>query len=80
MRAMMTLNDIQEHLEQIDQQIIKLLTERMRICDGQNLTSDEELETLSLWLEEAAEHGLDEGKMDKIAKLIITMCRGGKED
>ena len=74
---MMTLTDIQEQLEQIDQQIIKLLEERVRMCDSQNLSSDEELEILSLWLEEAAEKGLDEGKMDKIGKLVITMSRGG---
>lgn len=77
---MMTLTDIQEQLEQLDQQIIKLLEERVRICDGQNLSSDEELEMLSLWLEEAADKGLDEGKMDKIGKLVITMSRGGSPE
>ncbi|MCB9807678.1 hypothetical protein H6770_00285 [Candidatus Peribacteria bacterium] len=74
---MMTLVDIQEQLEKLDQQIIKLLEERVRICDGQNLSSDEELELLSLWLEEAAEKGLDEGRMEKIGKLIIALSRGG---
>lgn len=73
----MTLVDIQEQLEKLDQQIIKLLEERVRICDGQNLSSDEELELLSLWLEEAAEKGLDEGRMEKIGKLIIALSRGG---
>ncbi|MCA9370677.1 MAG: hypothetical protein KC680_01805 [Candidatus Peregrinibacteria bacterium] len=74
---MMTLVDIQEQLEKLDQQIIKLLEERVRICDGQNLSSDEELELLSLWLEEAAEKRLDEGRMEKIGKLIIALSRGG---
>lgn len=74
---MMTLVDIQEQLEKLDQQIIKLLEERVRMCDGQNLSSDEELDILSMWLEEAAEKGLDEGKMEKISKLVITMSRGG---
>lgn len=73
----MTFTDIQEQLEQLDLQVIKLLEERVRICDGQELTADEELESLSLWLEEAGEKGLDEGRMEKIAKLVIALSRGG---
>lgn len=76
---MMTLVDIQEQLEQIDAQIIKLLEERMHICAGQNLSGDEETEILSLWLEEAADKGLDEAKMEKIGKFVIAMSRGDKE-
>ena len=79
MPAMMTLTDIQEQLELIDQQIIKLLEERVRMCEGQNLHADDELEMLSLWLEEAAEKGLDDAKMEKIAKFVIAMCRGRSE-
>lgn len=74
---MMTLVDIQEQLEQLDQKIIKLLEERVQMCDGHNLAPEEELDILSMWLEEAAEKGLDEGKMEKIGKLVITMSRGG---
>lgn len=79
MPAMMTLVDIQEQLEQIDAQIIKLLEERMHICAGQRLSGDEEAEILSLWLEEAADKGLDEGKMEKIGKFVIAMSRGESE-
>lgn len=80
MPAMMTLVDIQEQIEQLDLQIISLLEERARICAGQNLTGDEETEMLSLWLEEAAERGLDDAKMEKIAKFTIAMCREGESE
>ncbi|MBT4119983.1 MAG: chorismate mutase [Candidatus Peribacter sp.] len=76
---MMTLVDIKEQLEKVDQQIIDLLEERMHICAGQNLDADEEIEMLSLWLEEAAEKGLDDVKMEKIAKFVIAMCRRTSE-
>lgn len=76
---MMTLTDIQELLEQIDQQIIKLLEERVRLCEGQSINGDDEVEMLSLWLEEASEKGLDEGKMEKIAKVVIALSRGREE-
>ena len=77
---MMTLVDIQEQLEKVDQQIITLLEERMHICEGHSLSTEEEAELLSLWLEESADRGLDEGKMEKIGKLAITMCRGNGEE
>jgi chorismate mutase len=77
MPAMMTLTDIQEQLEQIDQQLVKLIDERVRICDSANLGTDEEVELLSLLLEESAEKGLDEARMEKVGKLLIALCRGG---
>jgi chorismate mutase len=77
--AMMILVDIKEQLEAIDQKIIHLMEERMHICKGQNLSGDEEIEMLSLWLEEAAEKGLDDVKIEKIAKILITMCRDTSE-
>lgn len=76
---MMTLVDIKEQLESLDQQILNLLEERMHVCAGQNLSADEEVEILSLWLEEAAEKGLDDAKTEKIGKLIIAMCRETSE-
>lgn len=75
---MMTLVDIVEELAKIDGQIINLLEERVRLCKGQSLNSDDEMEMLSQWLEEAAERGLDDGKMEKIAKLVIMMSRAGE--
>jgi chorismate mutase len=76
---MMTLVDIKEQLEAIDHKIINLLEERTHLCSGHYLGSDEEVEILSLWLEEAAEKGLDDVRMEKIAKLVITMCRDSAE-
>lgn len=76
---MMTLVDIQEQLEKVDQQIISLLQERAQICAGQSLSGEEEADLLSVWLEEAADRGLDEGRMEKIGKLTIAMCRGSRE-
>lgn len=76
---MMTLIDIKEQLEAIDHQIIKLLEERMHMCSGQNLDADEEVEMLSLWLEEAAERGLDDAKIERVAKLVIAMSRTTSE-
>lgn len=77
---MMTLTDIQEQLELIDHQIIKLLEERVHVCAGQTLSTDEEIEILSLWLEEAADKGLDDDKIEKIGKLVIAISRGEKEE
>lgn len=77
---MMTLVDIQEQLEKVDAQIITLLEERMHICEGHSLDADEEVELLSVWLEEAADKGLDEAKMEKIGKFVIAMCRGSVEE
>jgi len=72
---MMTLVDIQEQLEQLGQQIIKLLEEHSEIAKRGNLTADEELEIVSMWVEEAAERGLDEARMERIAKSVIALSR-----
>lgn len=76
---MMTLVDIKEQLEQLDLQIITLLEERIRVCSGQNLDADEEMEIVSMWLEEAAERGLDEARMEKVGKLVVAMARNRQE-
>ncbi len=77
MPAMMTLTDTLEQLAKIDAKIISLLEERMRICDGQHFTSDELLETISLYVEEAADKGIDSPNIEKLAKIIILICRRG---
>ncbi len=76
---MMTLTDIQEQLEQVDLQILKLLEERMHICSGHSLSADDKLDILSVWLEEAADRGLDEARVEKIGKLTIAMCSDSTE-
>jgi len=80
MRCMMTLVDIKEQLEQLDLQIIKLLDERVHICAGHSLSADEKLDILSLWLEEAADKGLDEARVEKIGKLAIAMSSDTGEE
>lgn len=80
MRPMMTITDITEQLEQIDEQFLHLLEKRLRLCQGQEITPNDELNMLSLWYEEAAEKGLDEGKIEKIAKLVIALSRGRAEE
>ncbi len=77
---MMTITDITEQLEKLDQEIIKLFAERTHLCAGQPISINDEMNMLSLWLEEAAEKGLDEGKVEKIAKLVIALSRGGTEE
>ena len=77
---MMTLVDILEELQKIDQDIINLLEQRSRLCADHRLDADEEAEILSLWLEEGAEKGLDEVRIEKIAKVVISMCRGSREE
>jgi hypothetical protein len=79
MPPMMTLTDIREQLEHLDLQIIKLLDERTHICAGHSLSSDDKLDILSLWLEEAADKGLDEVRVEKIGKLAIAMCSNTAE-
>lgn len=76
---MMTLVDIIEELAKIDSQILNLLDERTRLCNGQHINGDDEMEMLSLWLEEAAEKGLDEGKIERMAKLVIALSRPSSE-
>ena len=80
MRCMMTLTDIKDQLEQLDLRIIKLLDERVHICAGHSLSADEKLDILSLWLEEAADKGLDEARVEKIGKLAIAMCSDTEEE
>ena len=72
---MMTLTDVLEQLAKIDEQIISLLEERVRICDGQDFTSDEMLEMVSHVVEEAADKGIDSPNVEKLAKVLIAICR-----
>ena len=81
MPPMVTLVDIVEQLEQIDQQIISLLEERVRLSQqGEGLDNNQESDLFSAWLEESADHGLDEEKMDKMGRLIAALSRQVVED
>lgn len=80
MPHMMALVDIAEQLEKIDQQIIHLLDERKQLCmQSGGLEPDQEEELIGLWMEEGAERGMDEGRMEKLGKLIVMLCRRSKE-
>ena len=70
--------DIQVQLETIDQQIIRLLEERRRLCaeiEEQELVE----ETVAYWLDEAASRGLDEIPMERIARLVVKVSERGEE-
>lgn len=79
---MAILTDITEQLEKLDEKIIELLTERARLVKSAGgLDGDQELDLLSFWLEEAADAGLDEDKVEKIARLVTALSRPtGEED
>ncbi|MBM3231132.1 chorismate mutase [Candidatus Peregrinibacteria bacterium] len=76
MRRMITLTDVHEQIEQIDQKIIDLLEERARLCKGIEIDPDDEAEMVALWEEEGDVRGLDEVRMGRIGKLVAGLCRG----
>lgn len=75
--AMTTVEDIQERLEQIDLQILRLLGDRKKVYDqmGDVSPSEADAETPSLWVEEAGEMGLDENYAEKMSKVAIAICK-----
>ncbi|MBU0458526.1 chorismate mutase [Patescibacteria group bacterium] len=82
---MTTITDSRLQLEQIDQQIIGLIADRIQFCSEarereEGLDSrDVESEFISQWIEEAADHGIDEVYMEKVAGVIVRMCRAEEE-
>jgi len=79
---MMIAHDLREQIEKIDLQMLRLLQDRAKLYldmeydeDSYDVSSD----TVALWIEEAGESGLDEVVVEKIAKLIILLCKR-KED
>ena len=69
--------DILATLEKIDQQMVRLLADRRELVSQipGGLTADQELEIMSLWIDEASERELDEGAMEKIGKILNQICR-----
>jgi len=82
---MTTITDSRLQLEKLDQQVIKLLAERMQFCAeararDEGLDSrDVETEIISMWLEEAVDQGLDEVIVDRVANLVVRLCRAEDE-
>lgn len=74
---MMMTDDLLAALEKLDQQIVRLIAER-RIMAAQipgGLSVDQELEIMSLWIDEAVERELPEDAMEKMAKILSQICR-----
>ncbi|MDD5751520.1 MAG: hypothetical protein PHS73_03295 [Candidatus Peribacteraceae bacterium] len=74
---MMSLEDILAALEKVDQQMVRLIADRRELTSQipGGLTTDQELEIMSLWIDEAVERELDEATMEKMGKLISQLCR-----
>ena len=74
---MMMTDDILAALEKIDQQIVRLIADRRELVAQMpgGLTNEQEVEAMSLWIDEAVERELPEDPMEKMAKLIGQVCR-----
>ncbi|MBU2213553.1 chorismate mutase [Patescibacteria group bacterium] len=78
---MITMTDTRLQLEKLDQQILKLLVERVQLCveariRDEGLDSREvETEIISMWIEESVDLGLDEVIVEKIANMTVRLCR-----
>ncbi|MFA5273347.1 MAG: hypothetical protein WC353_04250 [Candidatus Peribacter sp.] len=75
--SMMMTDDILATLEKIDQQIVRLLADRRALVAQVpgGLTTDQEVEAMSLWIDEAVEREFPEDPMEKMGKLINQVCR-----
>ncbi|MBU2258990.1 chorismate mutase [Patescibacteria group bacterium] len=75
------MTDTRLQLEKLDQQILKLLVERVQLCveariRDEGLDSREvETEIISMWIEESVDLGLDEVIVEKIANMTVRLCR-----
>ena len=82
---MTTMTETRLDLEKLDQQIISLLAERVQMCRDARARSeglesgDVQVEVLSYWVEEAIDRGLDETLVEKVAGMVIRMCRAEDE-
>ena len=71
---MVTFLDIQDKVESIDTQIVSLLSDRAKLhagLDPDEFDADLVSDIVSLWIDEAAEFGLNEVLMEKIARLVV---------
>lgn len=81
MPPMVTLVDIVGQLEELDVKLVALIEERVRLCNqAGGLDGDQETELFSAWLEESAEKGLDEDKMEKVGRLLAALSRQSLDD
>ncbi|MBU0766961.1 chorismate mutase [Patescibacteria group bacterium] len=78
---MITMTDTRLQSEKLDQQVLKLFAERVQLCrearareEGIN-SREVETEIISMWIEESIDLGLDEVIVEKIANLVVRLCR-----
>jgi chorismate mutase len=74
---MMMTDDLLATLEKLDQQLVRLIADRRdmiaQIPGG--LSTDQEMEIMSLWIDEAVERELPEDPMEKMGKMLNQICR-----
>ena len=74
-------HELQEQIEKLDLQLLRLLRDRMHLC--WNLAGQEEHipdeETVLFWVEEAIDQGMDEEAIEKMAKIVTSLCRKAEE-
>lgn len=78
----MTTHDLTEQIEQLDLQILNLVSDRVRLYrqltnDGEDEVDDSD--ALAMWIEEATEKGLDEALVEKLAKVVIVLGKRSEE-
>lgn len=74
-------HELQEQIEKLDRQILRLFRDRTHLCmdlDSQeDQLSDED--TILFWSEEAIDQEMDEEIVEKIAKLVTRLCKKVEE-
>ncbi|HCI03618.1 TPA: hypothetical protein DE059_01695 [Candidatus Peribacteria bacterium] len=82
---MLTMTDTRSKVQKIDQQLIKLLSDRKQICEDARrlgegvLIRELEIEQISNIIEEGVEQEMDETQLDRLASVVIRLCKGGEE-
>ena len=77
--------DTLQQIRKIDEQIIALLSQRVIACrkvleeDEEGLGPEELADTVTHWVEEADERGLNMSVMNQMAKLTVKLCRATEE-
>ena len=74
---MMSAEDILAALEKLDQQLVRLIADRRELMSQipGGISPDQELEIMSLWVDEAVERELPEDAMEKMGKILSQICR-----
>ncbi len=82
---MITMTESRLQVEKLDQQIFKLLEERMQLFEEARERDEGldlrvvEVEIISNWVEEASDRGMDEMTVEKIATFVGRLCRSEEE-